>query len=74
MAGMREQRRIVSYLDGLPAKLNALPALRSSGRLQSPKAILSASGEELRRRRTLMPSMPALSVVEGLDKAFKGEL
>ena len=36
------------------AKVNAL------------REIQSASGEELRRRRTLMPSI--------LDKAFKGEL
>jgi hypothetical protein len=36
-----EQRRIIDYLDGLQAKVNALPALRSSGRLQS------VSGEEL---------------------------
>jgi hypothetical protein len=44
------------------AKVNALPALCLSGRLQS------ASGEELRPLfgRTLMPSI--------LDKAFKGEL
>jgi hypothetical protein len=55
-------------------KLNALPAQHFSGRLQSPKGILSTSGEELHRRRTLMLSIPALSVVEGLDMAFKGEL
>jgi len=42
-------------------KVNVLPALRSSGRLQF------AGGEELRPLfgRTLMPSV--------LDKAFKGE-
>ena len=49
-----EQRRIVAYLDGLQAKVNALRELQSAG------------GEELRRRRTLMPSV--------LDRAFKGEL
>lgn len=63
------QRRIVAYLDGLypslrfgdlrQAKVNALHA-HAPGRLQVK------SGEELRRRRTLMPSI--------LDKAFKGEL
>ena len=61
--------RIVAYRDGLypnghlrQAKVNALPALCFSGRLQS------ASGEELRPLfgRTLMPSV--------LDRAFKGEL
>jgi len=57
-----KQRHIVAYLDGLQAKVNALPALRFSGRLQF------ASGEELRPLfgRTLMPSI--------LDEAFKGEL
>jgi len=56
-----EQRRIVACLDGLypdghlrQADVNALRGLQS------------ASGEELRRRRTLIPSI--------LDKAFKGEL
>jgi hypothetical protein len=60
--------RILTYLDGLypfghlrQAKVNALPALRSSGRLQSD------SREELRplffAERTLMPSL--------LDWAFK---
>jgi hypothetical protein len=48
----------------LKAKVNALPALRFSGRLQS------ASGAELSHRdaaqSALMPSI--------LDKAFKGEL
>jgi len=34
--------------------------------VQSHKGMISASGEELRRRRMLMPSI--------LDKAFKGEL
>jgi len=50
------------------AKVNALPALRFSGRLQSPPfpfgdGSQSASGEEL---SAWMPSV--------LDKAFKGEL
>ena len=42
-----EQRRIVAYLDGLQAKVNALRGLQS------------ASGEELRPLfgRTLMPSI-----------------
>lgn len=50
-----EQRRIGAYLDGLPpvgdlrqAKVNALLVPVLSGReLQSPKGMLSASGEEL---------------------------
>ena len=42
-----EQRRIVAYLDGLQAKVNALPA-HGFGRLQSK------SGEEL---SALMPSI-----------------
>jgi hypothetical protein len=57
----------VAYLNGLysgeylrQAKVNALPALCFSGQLQS------ATGEELRLRRTLMPSI--------LDKTFKGKL
>jgi hypothetical protein len=56
------ERRIVAYLDGLQAKVNALRAL------QSHKGIISASWEELRPffERALMPSI--------LDKAFKGEL
>jgi hypothetical protein len=52
------QRRIVAYLDGLQAKVNALRELQVKG------------GEELRpfreAGRTLMPSV--------LDKAFRGEL
>ena len=53
-----EQRRIVAYLDGLQAKVNALPALCFSGRLQS------ASGEELRPLSgwMLMPSVLVGSV------------
>jgi len=47
-------RRIVAYLDGLQGKVNALRELQST------------SGEELRRRRTLIPSV--------LDRAFKGGL
>jgi hypothetical protein len=41
-------------LDGLQGKVNAMRELQST------------SGEELRRSRTLMPSV--------LDRAFKGEL
>ncbi|HEU0291198.1 MAG TPA: hypothetical protein VFR47_00580 [Anaerolineales bacterium] len=64
-----EQRRIVVYLDGLrQAMVNALPAMRFSGRLQS------TSGEELSpplrfgdaSQSALMPSI--------LDRALKGEL
>jgi hypothetical protein len=62
MAAKRKQQRIIADLDGLQENVNALPALCSSGRLQS------ASGEELRPffGRTLMPSI--------LDRTFKGEL
>ena len=35
------------------------------------REIQSAGGEELRQSWTLMPSVPALSIVEGLDRAFK---
>jgi hypothetical protein len=49
-----EQRRIVAYLDSVQARLGSLQELQS------------ATGEELRRRRTLLPSV--------LDRAFKGEL
>ena len=40
-----EQRRIVAYLDSVQARLAALRELQS------------ATGEELRRRRTLLPSV-----------------
>ena len=40
-----EQRRIVAYLDGLQAKVNALWELQSTGR------------DKLRRSRTLMASV-----------------
>ncbi len=57
-----EQRRIVAYLDGLQAKVNALRELQSTG------------GEELRPffGRTLTSSPCGMPSV--LDKAFKGEL
>jgi len=51
-AGLSDKpQRIVAYLDGLQAKVNALPALCSSGRLQSPTlrygdGSQSASGED----------------------------
>jgi hypothetical protein len=45
MIRRNEQRRIVAYLDGLQAKVNALRELQST------------SGEELRRSRTLMASV-----------------
>ena len=55
----------------LRAKVNALPVLCSSGReLQSPKGMLSASGEEL---SALSPS-GRYAVPSVLDRAFKGEL
>ncbi len=40
-----KQRRVVTYLDGLQAKVNALQELQSATR------------EELCRRRTLLPSV-----------------
>jgi hypothetical protein len=46
--------RIVAYLDNFQARLVSLRELQS------------ATGEELRRRRTLLPSV--------LDRALKGEL
>lgn len=80
---------IVAYLDGLypfgelrQAKVNALPAVSFSGRLQSPEgdASQSASEEELSPslrfgdapRSALLPSHKGMISV--LDKAFKGEL
>jgi len=62
-----EQRRIVAYLDSF----SLMRDLRQA-RLASHKGMISlwelqsATGEELRRRRTLLPSV--------LDRAFKGEL
>jgi hypothetical protein len=56
---MREQRRIVAYLDRVQARLASLPA-HAFGRLQS------ATGKELHCRRALLPSV--------LDRAFKREL
>ena len=55
-----EQRRIVAYLDGLQAKVNALRELQS------------ASAEEL-SALTSSPSV-ASGMPSILDKAFKGEL
>ncbi len=65
---MGRRWRIVAFLDGLQAKVNALREL------QSHKGMISASGEELSpsfhfgdvSQSALMPSV--------LDKAFKGEL
>jgi type I restriction enzyme S subunit len=57
-----EQRRIVAYLDGLQAKVDALRELQSPP-LHFGDASQSASGEEL--------SALMLSI---LDKALKGEL
>jgi hypothetical protein len=67
VGSLDQQRPIVAYLDGLQAKVNALPA-HAFGRLQS------ASGEELfppfhfgdASQSALMPSV--------LDRAFRGEL
>jgi len=55
-----EQRRIVAYLDGLQAKVNALRELQST------------SGEEL----DALSSSPskASGIPSVLDRAFKGEL
>jgi hypothetical protein len=52
-----EQRRIVAYLDSVHARLASLRELQS------------ATGQELRRRRTLLPS-----VLRPAGGAFKGEL
>ena len=43
-------------------------------RVNALREIQSAGEDELRLRRTLLPSVPVLSEVEGLDRAFKGEL
>ena len=53
---MIEQRRIVAYLDSVKARLAPPTGM----------VLQSSMGEELRLRRTLLPSM--------LDRAFKGEL
>jgi len=45
---------MIAYLDSVQARLTSLRELQS------------ATGEELRRRRTLLPSV--------LDRVFKGEL
>jgi len=76
MAGMREQRRIVAYLDGLSpigllrerqAKVNALPALHLSRRSLS-RCFLgwsqSTTGEEL---SVLMPSAEGATVGRGVS-------
>jgi len=69
-----EQRHIVAYLDGLD--LTPVPSTLSGTRpkgdgcllakVNAVRGVQSTGGEELRRRRMLMPSI--------LDKAFKGEL
>ncbi|PWB69653.1 MAG: hypothetical protein C3F07_19210 [Anaerolineales bacterium] len=59
-----EQRRIVAYLDGLPPSL-CFGDLRQA-KVNAVREVQSVSGDELRRSRTLMPSV--------LDRAFKGEL
>jgi hypothetical protein len=55
-----EQRRIVAYLDGLQAKVNALRGLQSQ------------SQEEL--DALLLPPTGMISVVRPSGGAFKGEL
>jgi len=47
---------------------------RNDMQTASLRELQSATGEGLRRRRTLLQSVPVLSEVEGLDRAFKGEL
>lgn len=42
-------------------------------KLASLRELQFATGEELRRRRTLLLSVPVLSEVEGLDRAFSGK-
>jgi len=56
-----KQRCIVAYLDSFPLSRDLWQA-----RLASLRQLQSATEEELRRRRTLLPSV--------LDRAFKGEL
>jgi hypothetical protein len=58
-----EQRRIVAYLDNVQARLASRKGMISLREIQS------ATGEELRRRRTLLPS-----VLRPSGGAFKGEL
>jgi restriction endonuclease S subunit len=66
-----EQQRIVAYLDGLQAKVNALRERWLRRKQSKPQSV---SGEELSpslrygdgSQSALMPSI--------LDKAFKGEL
>ena len=55
MISLDEQRRIVAYVDGLQAKVNALRELRS------------ASGEEL----SLQDAAQSAMMPSVLDKAFK---
>ena len=53
-----EQQRIVAYPDSVQARLRSLRELQS------------ATAEELRRRRTLLPSAEGATI----GRAFKGEL
>lgn len=57
-----KQRRIVAYLDSVQARLVSLREPPTGMILQSA----TGGGEELRQRRTLLPSI--------LKKIFKGEL
>jgi hypothetical protein len=62
-----EQRRIVAYLDSFPLSRDLQQARLASPREPHKGVILqSATGEELRQRWTLLPSV--------LDREFKGEL
>jgi len=78
---LTEQRRIVAYLDGLQAKVNAFPLAALGDDVREPRkgVILQVKGgapkgcdKKLRRSRTLTLSPCGMASI--LDKAFKGEL
>lgn len=59
------QQAKVTALPALPRSRRSLPGC-FSGRLQSPMGMLSASGEELRRRRSLLPSAEGATIGRGV--------
>jgi hypothetical protein len=75
-AKVNKQRRIVAYLDGLQAKVNAFPlAAKRLG--DNVREVQVKGGEELRPffGRTLTSSPNEVSGMPSvLDRAFKGEL
>ena len=72
-----KQRRRAAYLDGLPpievlrnrqAKVNALPALCSSGRLQSHKGVISCPKDTLSPNEVNgMPSAEGATIRRGFQ-------